>query len=115
MEHRGSPRSLSMPTGYTSIHQVQTNTRYSGITPPKNHYRIIHGLTTLTDALIDAPNNQSYAKRQAISDLHDASNSWDTPNDTPEPFTPTLKPTPAQTRRGMKILERKLKHPAITD
>ena len=49
-----------------------------------------------------------------IAALRNASNSWAAPNERPEPSVPILRPTPTQTRRTMKILERKLKQPAIT-
>ena len=35
--------------------------------------RILHGITTRTDALTDAPTAQSDAKIQATTDLHDSS------------------------------------------
>ena len=42
--------------------------------------RIIHGLTTLADALTDASTAQSDAQRQSIVALCNAYNSWATPN-----------------------------------
>ena len=75
---------------------------------------ILHGLTMLTDDLKDDPTAQSDAKRKYIADLHDASNIWADPNEILDPSVPIPRPTPAQTRHAMKILERNLKHPATT-
>ena len=75
---------------------------------------ILHGLTTLTDEHTDAPTAHLDDQQQAIESLRDVSNSWSTPNERPEPATSILIPTPAQTRRAMKILERKLKQTTIT-
>ena len=63
---------------------------------------------------MDDPTAQSYAQLQAIASLSNAYNSWATPNEIPDPSIPILRPTPAKTRRSMKILERKLTQPAIT-
>ena len=76
--------------------------------------RIIHGLNTLKDPLMDKPTSQLDDQRQAIAALHNASNTWVNPNEKPDPAVPILKPTPAQTRRAMKVLERKLNQPPIT-
>ena len=110
-----------MPTGYTTRHQGQkiSNTvefRHQTITTPvvTPEDRILHGLTMLVDALADAPTAQSDAQLQPIAALHDASTSWAAPNERPDPAFPILRPTPAQTRCAIKILERELKQPDIT-
>ena len=76
--------------------------------------RILPGITTLMDALTDAPTAQSDTQLQATIALRDASNGWASPNYIPDSDVPILRPTPAQTRRAMKILERKLNQPPIT-
>ena len=81
------------------------------VTPEKF---ILHGLTTLTDTLTGAPTAQLDAQHQAIAALSNASNSWAAPNEKSDPAVPILSPTPAQTRRSMKILDRKLKQPPLT-
>ena len=77
-------------------------------------YCIIHGLTTLTDALTDAPTAQSDAQRQSIVALRYASKSWAAPNEKPDPAVPIPRPTPAQNRHAMKILEINVKQTPIT-
>ena len=75
---------------------------------------IIHGLTTLTDALTDTPMSYSDVQLQSITALCNGSNSWAYSNEKPDPSVPIPWPTPNQTRRAMKILERNLKQPPIT-
>ena len=116
-----SPRSLLLPTGYTTRHQGQkisdtVEFRHQTITIPliTPEECILHGLTTLTDVLTDVPTAQSDPQCQSIAALLDAYYSWATPNEKPDPSITIPRPTPAQTRRAMKILEGNLKHPPIT-
>ena len=82
------------------------------VVTPEDH--ILHGITTLTNALTDAPMAHLYAQRQAIAALHKAYTSLATPNERPDPSIPIPRPNPAKTRRAMKLLERDIKHPNIT-
>ena len=82
------------------------------VVTPEDH--ILHGITTLTNALTDAPMAHLYAQRQAIAALRDAYNSWATPNERPDPVMTISRHIPSQIRRAMKILDRNLKQPAIT-
>ena len=77
-------------------------------------YRILHGLTTITDSLTDVPTGHSDAQLKAISALRDATDSWATPDERPDPSIPIPRHTPAQTRCANKTLKRKLEPPFIT-
>ena len=68
--------------------------------------RILHGITTLTDALTDSPTAQLYAQLQAIKSLWDASASWASPYETP--VQPSLH-VPDQTRKYIRVQKRILK------
>ena len=116
-----SPRSLLLPTGYTTRHQGQKISDtveffHQTITIPliTPEECILHGLTTLTDVLTDVPTAQSDPQCQSIAALLNAYYSWATPNEKPDPSITIPRPTPAQTRRAMKKLERKPKQPPIT-
>ena len=76
--------------------------------------RIPHGITTLKYALTDEPTAQSDAQQQYIAALCNASNSWATSNEKPDPDITIPRPTPSQTRSSMKLIESNLKQPAIT-
>ena len=69
--------------------------------------RILHGITTLTDSLTDAPIAQSDAQIQVITALRDAFASCTSPDETPDqlPFSGT-----AQTRQFIIFQKRILKH-----
>ena len=82
------------------------------VVTPKD--RILRGLTTLIDALTDVPIAQSDAQLPAIVALRDASYSWASPKEKPYPSVPIPRPTPVQTIRAIKILERKTKKTPIT-
>ena len=58
--------------------EVHQQTITTPVVTPKD--RILHGITTLTDALMDAPTAHSDAQRQSIAAMHNTSNSWATPN-----------------------------------
>ena len=97
----------------TKVEQISNTVEFrhqtitTPVVTPKD--QILHGITRLTDALIDAPTAQSDAQYQAIASLCNASNSWSDPNEKPDPAVPTPRLNPAQTRCAIKILERKLK------
>ena len=84
----------------------------TSVVTPKD--RILHEITTLTDSLKDVPKSQEDSQLQAIAALRNASNSWEAPNEIPDPAVPIPRTTPTQTRRAMKIIERNMQQPAIT-
>ena len=76
-------------------------------------YRILHGLTTLTNDLTDAPTAQSDDQFQDITALHDASAILSSPNKTPSPTATIPFPAPYQTRQSIIVQKRMLKHPKL--
>ena len=90
MEYRCGSRSLPMKMRHPTRHQAEqiSDTVYfchqiitTPVVTPED--QILHGITTLTDALTDAPSAQLDAQLQSITALCEAFASWSYPDETP--------------------------------
>ena len=73
-------------------------------------YRILQGLTMLTNAVTNFPTAQSDVKLQAITSLYNAFGSWELPGKTPDQ---TPLPDPASTCQSIRVQKIMLKQPKI--
>ena len=113
-------RSSLMSTNHTIQHQgieisntveFRHQTTTTPVVTPEN--RILHGLTTITDALIDAPTAHSDAQLQFITSLRKASASWASPDDTPTPTTTIPLPSLSQICQSIIVKNMIMKHPKL--
>ena len=75
--------------------------------------RILHGITTLKNALTDATTAQSDAQLQAITALRYAFVIFASPDETPATTDTILLPISAQTCQSIRAKKRMLKQPGL--